>query len=127
MKKISAMLLSLCLLLCGCASPEPPRSEGLLIVCSDFPAYDFAREIAGEKAELCLLIKPGTEVHSYEPTPRDVVRMESSDLFICNCGESEAWLETLSSGCMNTVRMMDCVETLTEEEKEGMYIRGEDG
>ena len=68
MKRLIAILLCLCLMLCGCtAQPEKPHDETKLqIVCTSFPAYDFAREIAGDRAELTLLIKPGSEVHSYE-------------------------------------------------------------
>ena len=126
MKKLIALVLLLCLALCGCASEALPQSDKLQIVCSSYPAYDFVREIAGDKAEITLLIKPGAEVHSYEPTPKDVVRIQESALFICNGGESEAWLEELLQNGMNVVYMMDCVDTVAEEEKEGMYVRGEE-
>lgn len=125
MKKLIALVLLSCLALCGCASEALPQSDKLQIVCSSYPAYDFVREIAGGKAEITLLIKPGAEVHSYEPTPKDVVRIQESALFICNGGESEAWLEELLQNGMNVVYMMDCVDTVAEEEKEGMYVRGE--
>ena len=126
MKRFAALLLLLCLFLCGCTAEPLPQSDKLQIVCATYPAYDFAREIAGDKAEITLLIKPGAEVHSYEPTPKDVVRIQNSDLFICNGGESEEWLEALLHDGMNVLYMMDCVEAVAEEEKEGMYIRGEE-
>ena len=126
MKRFAALLMLLCLLLCGCTAEHLPQSDKLQIVCATYPAYDFAREIAGDKAEITLLIKPGAEVHSYEPTPKDVVRIQESDLFICNGGESEEWLEALLHDGMNVLYMMDCVEAVAEEEKEGMYIRGEE-
>lgn len=126
MKRFAALIVLLSLLLCGCSPDALPQSDKLQIVCATFPAYDFAREIAGDKAEITLLIKPGAEVHSYEPTPKDVVRIQESDLFICNGGESEEWLEELLHDGMNVVYMMDCVETVAEEEKEGMYVRGEE-
>ena len=88
-----------------------------------FPAYDFAREIAGEKASVVLLVPPGSEAHSFEPTPQDIIRIENCDLLLCNGGESEAWLEEILEGRENdilTLTMMDCVETLEEETKEGM-------
>ncbi|MDO4816531.1 MAG: metal ABC transporter substrate-binding protein [Bacillota bacterium] len=126
MKRFLALIMLLCLVLCGCSTDTLPQSDKLQIVCATFPAYDFAREIAGDKAEITLLIKPGAEVHSYEPTPKDVVRIQESDLFICNGGESEEWLEALLRENMNVVYMMDCVETVAEEEKEGMYVHGEE-
>ena len=114
-------------MLCGCtAQPEKPHDETKLqIVCTSFPAYDFAREIAGDRAELTLLIKPGSEVHSYEPTPKDMIRIQESDLFICNGGESEQWAKTLITPELNTIYMMDCVDTV-EESADGIY-NAEDG
>ena len=127
MKRLIAALLCLCLILCGCtAQPEKPHDETKLqIVCTSFPAYDFAREIAGDRAELTLLIKPGSEVHSYEPTPKDMIRIQESDLFICNGGESEQWAKTLITPELNTIYMMDCVDTV-EESADGIY-NAEDG
>lgn len=127
MKRLIAILLCLCLVLCGCtAQPEKPHDETKLqIVCTSFPAYDFAREIAGDRAELTLLIKPGSEVHSYEPTPKDMIRIQESDLFICNGGESEQWAKTLITPELNTIYMMDCVDTV-EESADGIY-NAEDG
>ena len=127
MKRLIAALLCLCLMLCGCtAQPEKPHdATKLQIVCTSFPAYDFAREIAGDRAELTLLIKPGSEVHSYEPTPKDMIRIQESDLFICNGGESEQWAKTLITPELNTIYMMGCVDTV-EESADGIY-NAEDG
>ena len=127
MKRLIAALLCLCLMLCGCtAQPEKPHDETKLqIVCTSFPAYDFAREIAGDRAELTLLIKPGSEVHSYEPTPKDMIRIQESDLFICNGGESEQWAKTLITPKLNTIYMIGCVDTV-EESADGIY-NAEDG
>ncbi len=127
MKRLTAIFLALCIVLSGCtAEPEKPHDKSKLqIVCTSFPAYDFAREIAGDRAELTLLIKPGSEVHSYEPTPKDMIRIQESDLFICNGGESEQWVETLITPELNTIYMMDCVDTV-EEASDGIY-NAEDG
>lgn len=127
MKRLTAIFLCLCLILCGCtAEPEQTHDKSKLqIVCTSFPAYDFAREIAADRAELTLLIKPGSEVHSYEPTPKDMIRIQESDLFICNGGESEQWAKTLITPELNTIYMMDCVDTV-EESADGIY-NAEDG
>ena len=127
MKRLTAIFLCLCLILCGCtAEPEQTHDKSKLqIVCTSFPASDFAREIAADRAELTLLIKPGSEVHSYEPTPKDMIRIQESDLFICNGGESEQWAKTLITPELNTIYMMDCVDTV-EESADGIY-NAEDG
>lgn len=128
MKRIAALIIMLSLLLCGCgtAQPEPETDDTKLqIVCSCFPAYDFAREIAGDRAQITLLLKPGAEVHSYEPSPKDIIRIQESDLFICNGGESEDWVESLIDDDANVIYMMDCVDAV-EESDEGIYSADRD-
>ncbi len=127
MKRLTPLILCLCIILSGCAAREAEAKDSskLQIVCTNFPAYDFAREIAGDRAQIKLLIKPGAEVHSYEPAPKDIVAIQESDLFICNGGESETWVESLVDGSINVLRMMDCVETVTES-GEGIYAAGDD-
>lgn len=128
MKRIAALIIMLSLMLCGCgtAQPEPETDDTKLqIVCSCFPAYDFAREIAGDRAQITLLLKPGAEVHSYEPSPKDIIRIQESDLFICNGGESEDWVESLIDGNANVIYMMDCVDAV-EESDEGIYSADRD-
>ena len=87
MKKWICMLLGICLLLsgCGAASPEETNEEQpetLKVVATVFPAYDFARAAAGDKAEVSLLLPPGAESHSYEPTPADILAVQECDLFL---------------------------------------------
>ena len=129
MKKFFALILicTLCLALCACGqqaqAPEP--DGGVNIVATVFPAYDFARQIAGDDGNVTLLIPPGSEAHSYEPTPQDIIRIQNCDLLVCNGGESEAWLDEILGGMGNeipTVVMLDCVDALTEEDKDGMQV-----
>lgn len=124
MKKFLFVILSLVLLLgmCGCGTQPDAERDELNIVTTVFPAYDFARQIAGERARVSLLLPPGAESHSFEPTAKDMVRVHSADLFFCNGGESEAWVEELleSGEGIRALSMMDCVDALEEEVKEGM-------
>ena len=129
MKKFFALILicTLCLALCACGqqAQAPETDGGVNIVATVFPAYDFARQIAGDDGNVTLLIPPGSEAHSYEPTPQDIIRIQNCDLLVCNGGESEAWLDEILGGMGNeipTVVMLDCVDALTEEEKDGMQV-----
>ena len=126
LKRLAPALLCLCLLLSGCSPQDTEEKDEskVQIVCTSFPAYDFACEIAGDRAQIRLLIKPGAEVHSYEPSPRDIIAIQDSDLFICNGGESEAWVELLVDGSVNALRMLDCVEAVAES-GEGIYAAEE--
>lgn len=76
MKKLLPLLLGLALLAgCGQTAPTEPETDPdrLQIVATVFPAYDFARSAAGELADVTLLLPPGMESHSYEPTPADIL------------------------------------------------------
>ena len=137
MKRVLSLALAFLLLfgLAGCAAREgapeyTSERDGPAVVATLFPAWDFARVILGGRGELTLLVPPGAEAHSFEPTPQDLLRIERCDLLIGNGGESEAWLDTLldgRSGGFCTLLMLDCVEALEEEKKEGMQeLRGED-
>ena len=124
MKKTITLILALALLLCvpACGETQEQGTDTRLsIVTTLFPAYDFAREIAGERASVSLLVPPGAEVHSFEPTARDMIRIQESSLFFCNGGESEAWVEELLADQeIETLVMLDCVDALEEEIREGM-------
>lgn len=124
-KRILCLIVSLAAVvgLCGCSALQDDASDDKLkIVATIFPAYDFARQIFGDTAEVTLLLKPGMESHSYDPSARDIVRIEKCDLFIYNGGESDAWVENIlkSTENVNTLRMMGAVEVLAEEFSEGM-------
>ena len=126
LRKLLPLLLGLTLLLAGCAAPaeEPEEDDGRLrVVATVFPAYDFARQAAGDLAEVTLLLPPGMESHSYEPTPADILAVQECDLFLCLGGESDAWVDTILSAVEpqgEILRMMECVELLEEETVAGM-------
>ena len=123
MKRILPALCAL-LLLTACGPELPPEdSDRLHIVAAVFPAYDFARAAAGELADVTLLLPPGAESHSYEPTPADILRVQRCDLFLYLGGESDAWVDAILSAIEprgEALRMIDCVDLLEEETVEGM-------
>ena len=132
MRKCWMALLLCCLLaLTGCGARETQEAEDgrLQIVTTVFPAYDFARAAAGELADVRLLLPPGTESHSYEPTPADILAVQDCDLFVYLGGESDAWVETILSAADRQgidLRMLDCVDLLEEETTEGMETEEHD-
>ena len=73
MKKFLALILTLCLIapFAACASQGNDNGK-LKIVTSLFPHYDFARQIVGDKAEVTLLLPPGTESHTFDPSTVDI-------------------------------------------------------
>ncbi|MGN1059270.1 MAG: metal ABC transporter substrate-binding protein [Clostridia bacterium] len=96
MKRIMTILVCACLLTgCAAGSARPSDSGKLKIVATLFPQYDFAREIAGDAAEVTLLLPPGAESHSYEPSPADVMAINQADLFIYTGDAMEAWVAPL--------------------------------
>ena len=129
-KNISILLtLSMLLvMLSGCAGAASKAEDGKIsIVATIFPQYDFARRIAGDKADVKMLLKPGMEAHSYEPSPKDIIGISECDLFLNVGGESESWLEAVLDSAdnpdMKIISAMNCVDVIEEETSEGMQSR----
>jgi zinc transport system substrate-binding protein len=104
---------------------EAKQAEGKLnVVTTIFPPYDFVREIAGDRVNLTMLLPPGSESHSFEPTPQDIIKVQNCDVFIYVGGESDAWieriLESVNTEGKEIVTLMDCVEVVEELVVEGM-------
>jgi len=107
----------------GSAASSQAQEAKLRVTTTVFPAYDFARAVCGDLAEVTLLLPPGAESHSYEPTPKDIVNVGNSDLFLYLGGESDTWVETLLKTVddgVSRMKMMDCVDLKEEAEIEGM-------
>lgn len=124
-KKILAAVTAIALgaSLCGCSGVETADSaDKPLIITTIFPAYDFARQVFGDTAEVRMLLKPGQESHSYDPSAKDIVEINGCDLFVYNGGESDQWVESVLQAApdVETFRMTDAVSLLDEEHSEGM-------
>ena len=94
------------------------ENNRISVVATTFAPYDFACEIAGEYADVNMLLAPGEESHTYEPTPADIMMIRQCDLFIYGGGESEKWVDTILDSLdenIKTVKMMDVVELHKEE------------
>lgn len=124
-KKILAAVTAIALgaSLCGCSGGETADSaDKPLIITTIFPAYDFARQVFGDTAEVRMLLKPGQESHSYDPSAKDIVEINGCDLFVYNGGESDQWVESVLQAApdVETFCMTDAVSLLDEEHSEGM-------
>ena len=74
----------------------PEESDKLSIVTTIFPEYDWVREILGDQADsadLTMLLDNGVDLHSYQPTADDIIKISECDLFLYVGGESDAWVE----------------------------------
>ena len=133
MKKIIALLLALFMLvgaLAGCGKQnDTNQTDKLSIVTTIFPEYDWVREILGEKAdnaEITMLLDNGVDLHSYQPTADDIVKISDCDLFIYVGGESDEWVEdALRNAANGNMKVINLLEVLgdsvkTEEIVEGM-------
>lgn len=128
MKKLLSIFLStvvICSLfsISGCGKTEKvQKSDGKIsIVTTIFPYYDFVRQLAGDKADVRLLLSPGSDPHSYEPTPSDIVAIENCDLFIYNGGESDEWVDGVLSSIENkNVKVMKMMEYVTLRHEQSM-------
>lgn len=124
MKKCLSLLMLLVLFLPAivCEAEEPLR-----IVCTTFPQYDWTRCILGERAddvELTLLLDNGIDLHNYQPTANDILKIARCDLFIYVGGESDKWvndvLDAVQGSHLTVISMLEAVDAKQEETVEGM-------
>jgi len=138
MKKtiIVAILTILALNQAACAAQPatPPFAQDgakISVVTTIFPLYDFARAVAGNDAELTVLLKPGAEIHSFEPTPADIIKMQNADLLLYIGGENEVWvqrvLDSMEENAPRFLMLMDTVEVVEDELVEGMEAEETNG
>ena len=80
-------------------SPQRPR-----VIVTLFPLYDFARAVAGDHAEVKMLLSPGMEPHAYEPSPSDVAGIMAASLFVYTGAAMEPWAERILKSAPNPRR-----------------------
>ena len=119
---LCAILLIFCIVsVTGCADAPRTDDGSIHVVTTTFPAYDFARAVVGDAGTVTMLITPGTETHSYDPSPQDIRKIQSCDLFIYGGGESDAWMDNILSSVGDGTRslaMTEVVSLLTAEHDE---------
>ena len=107
MKKLLALLLLTALLTTLAACGIPEETDRLSVVATLFPQYDFARNIAGDRADVTLLLDFGTDAHSYDPTPADLIAIARADLFLYTGDGMELWAKKLLQS-PDVARAIEC-------------------
>ena len=95
------------------------------VVSTSFPGYDFARAVTkNTNISTKMLVKPGAETHTYEPTPQDIIDIKNADMFIYVGGDSDTWVEKILKDVdtkkTHVMKLVDLVSTVNEEIVEGM-------
>nr|WP_294669636.1 metal ABC transporter substrate-binding protein [uncultured Ruminococcus sp.] len=120
MKKIISIFLLFVVTFAFCSCGEVERlTDKISVVTTIFPYYDFARSVSKGTCDVDMLLKPGSDVHSFEPTPSDILKIRNADLFIYNGGESDEWVDSILESLGDTdkpvvMKMTDYVKPLTE-------------
>ena len=114
-----AIIISIIILILHSGNINKKQETGKLkVVVTNFVAYDFVRQIAGDKVELTMLVNPGVESHSYDPTAQDLSLIQNADLFIYIGGDVEQWSDkVIGSTDLSDVRLLCLLDTVELIEK----------
>ncbi|WP_455528731.1 metal ABC transporter substrate-binding protein [Huintestinicola sp.] len=130
-KIISAMIVLTAALsvFSGCAANEKASSDDKLsIVTTIFPEYDWTREILGDNADnvgLTMLLDNGIDLHSYQPTADDIIKISDCDLFIYVGGESDGWVDDVLKNSTNKdMKVVDLLDVLGDNVKNDEVVEG---
>ena len=134
MKRIIPLCLALVMtvgLLAGCGKQNEQTASDetrLRVVTTIFPEYDWVREILGDKADnagVTMLLDNGADLHSYQPTADDIVKIAECDLFIYVGGESDDWVDdALKNAANKNMKVINLLEALGERVKTEEVVEG---
>jgi ABC-type Zn uptake system ZnuABC Zn-binding protein ZnuA len=89
-------------------------SDKISVVTTLYPLYEFSKEVGGDKAEVSLLLPPGTEAHTFEPRPSDITKISSADMFVYIGSGMEPWAQDILDGAKNPKRIdLDTSKSVT--------------
>ena len=136
MKKYISLLIAAVMAICclaGCSQKNSDISTEntteLKVVTTIFPEYDWVRQIAGDQIsniDLTMLLDNGVDLHSYQPTADDIMKISDCDIFVYVGGESDEWVEDALKEAVNKdMQVINLLEVLkdtvkTEEAMPGM-------
>lgn len=94
-------------------SDNTQEIKKLTIVTTLFPFYDFTSQLVGDTSEVSLLLPPGVEPHSFEPTPQDIITIQEADIFIYTGDIMEPWVTDIVSNIPDSVKVINASEGIT--------------
>lgn len=132
MKKTISFLLCIMMILgcmSGCGSAKPAEAgRKLTVVATIFPEYDWVMQILGDRAQnadVTMLLDNGVDLHSFQPTAKDIVTISNCDVFIYVGGESDEWVEDALAEAVNKdMVVVNLLETLGDAAKEEEIVEG---
>ena len=119
-----ALVMLLTFMLSGASLAEGKKVS---VVTTIFPVYDWARQVVGENenVELTLLLDSGVDLHSYQPTARDILKVATCDVFVYVGGESDDWAEDALAEAVNPdMAVVDLLEALGDDAREEETVEG---
>ena len=128
MKRLIAVFLCVCALLtvfAGCGAKK--RGDKLQIIVTVFPAYDWVKNVVGgsDKVDVTLLNDKGVDMHSFQPTMKDITDISSCDVFVYVGGESDKWVEDVLTDRKNKDMLcINLMEALGDKAKQEEAVEG---
>lgn len=130
-KRITAIILAATaaagLAACG-QSTTVSNTDKIKIVTTSFPEYDWAREIVGDnndKVDVTMLVNNGTDIHSYQPTAEDILKISDCDVLVYVGGESDSWVgEAAEQSTNKDMQIIKLLDVLGEDAKEEEHVEG---
>lgn len=115
--KISICIIIILLMIINIVPINIHAEDKISITTTLFPQYDFAKAIAGDKAEVTMILPLGSESHNYEPSPSDIIAIDNSDIFIYTGDYMEGWVSDIVSNLNNTM-VVDVSKNITLDKTE---------
>ncbi|MGG2093240.1 metal ABC transporter substrate-binding protein [Bacillus sp. S13(2024)] len=137
--KFGALVTALALstAIAGCSKQNEAKSntkqdKSLKVVTTFYPMYDFTKNVVGSNGTVDVLIPAGTEPHDFEPSPKDIAKIESADVFVYNSDSMETWVpKVLKSLDNKNIKVVDAskgislTEGTAEDEKDKHTDKGQ--
>lgn len=101
-------------------------TEKITVVTSLFPEYDFVKQIGKEKVNVKILLPPGTESHTYEPTPKDIININEANMFIYTSDDMEPWATKIANSIDSDTKILQAADNIELIEIEHNHSEDED-